>query len=91
MFKTYYRLVVDLPDANGLLKDSEVLLAGARVGFVADKPVLSSSLGTVRVTVKIDEKIKIPIGSTFKVDSSGLLGDKFVAVQMPIGFRREKI
>ena len=54
---------------------------GSSVGFVANKPVLASSLGAVRATVMIDAKIKIPKGSSFKVDSSGLLGDKFVAVQ----------
>ena len=38
-FKKYYPLKVDLPNANGLLKGSDVLLAGARVGYVATKPV----------------------------------------------------
>ena len=90
LFKKYYTLVVDLPDADGLLKNSQVVLGGAGVGFVADKPVLSNSLGTVRVTVKLDEKIKIPVGSIFKVSSSGLLGDKYVAVQTAKGFDPDK-
>lgn len=90
LFRKYYTLVVDLPDADGLLKNSQVVLGGAGVGFVADKPVLSNSLGTVRVTVKVDEKIKIPIGSIFKVSSSGLLGDKYVAIQTAKGFDPDK-
>jgi len=89
-FKKYYPLILDLPNANGLLKGSDVLLAGARIGFVATKPILSSNLGTVRVTVNIDDKIKIPRESTFKVDSSGLLGDKFVAILTPQGFDPDK-
>jgi len=90
LFKKYYTLVVDLPDADGLLKNSVVVLGGAGVGFVAEKPVLSSSLGTVRVILKIDEEIKIPIGFFFKVSSSGLLGDKYVAVQTKAGFDPSK-
>ena len=89
-FKKYESFYVDLPDAAGLLKGSEVLLAGSNIGFVADKPRLSSSLSTVRVTLKIDEKVKIPIGSTFKVASSGLLGDKYVSVQMGANFDSSK-
>ena len=89
-FKKYYPLILDLPNANGLLKGSDVLLAGARIGFVSTKPLLASNLGTVRVTVNIDDKIKIPRNSTFKVDSSGLLGDKFVAILMPEGFDPDK-
>lgn len=89
-FKKYYALTLDLPNANGLLKGSDVLLAGARVGYVGTKPLLSSNLGSVRVTVEIDEKIKIPKDSMFKVDSSGLLGDKFVAIQTPPDFKPDK-
>lgn len=81
LFKKYYSLVVDLPDADGLLKNSQVVLGGASVGFVATKPVLSNTLGTVRVILKVDEAIKIPVGSTFEVGTSGLLGDKYVVVK----------
>src|SRR2546430_3701272 len=39
-FKTYYPLTVRFNDASGLLKGSDVLLAGARIGKVADGPRL---------------------------------------------------
>jgi ABC-type transporter Mla subunit MlaD len=87
--KKYESFYVDLPDAAGLLKGSEVLLAGSNIGYVADKPRLSSDLSTVRVTLKINGAVKIPIGSTFKVASSGLLGDKYVAVQTGANFKSE--
>ena len=85
-FKKYYPLVVDLPNADGLLKGSDVLLAGARIGYVATKPDLTDNLGNVRVTVSISDKYAIPKESTFTVDSSGLLGDKFIAIGIPKGF-----
>ena len=39
-FKTYYPLTIRFNDASGLLKGSDVLLAGARIGKVAGAPHL---------------------------------------------------
>ena len=88
-FKKYYPLVVDLPNADGLLKGSDVLLAGAHIGFVASKPTLTDNLGNVRVTVNVENQYAIPKKSTFTVDSSGLLGDKFIAIGIPKDFKPE--
>jgi phospholipid/cholesterol/gamma-HCH transport system substrate-binding protein len=91
-FGKSYRVTVELPDASGLLKDSSVLLAGARIGKVATAPkilfqpsLLSTGAG-VEVTLEIDEGIRIPAGSEIQVGSAGLLGDRFVAVRPPAGF-----
>src|SRR6266496_1507591 len=83
-FKTYYALTVRFNDASGLLKGSDVLLAGARIGKVADGPRLNRE-GGVDVPLKIYDYIKIPEGAKFAVGSSGLLGDRFVNVTMPPG------
>jgi phospholipid/cholesterol/gamma-HCH transport system substrate-binding protein len=84
-FKTYYALTVRFNDASGLLKGSDVLLAGARIGKVADGPRLNREGGGVDVPLKIYDYIKIPEGAKFTVGSSGLLGDRFVNVAMPSG------
>ena len=84
-FKTYYPLTVRFSDASGLLKGSDVLLAGARIGKVADGPHLVREGNGVAVPLKIYDYIKIPEGSKFTVGSSGLLGDRFVNVTMPPG------
>ena len=39
-FKTYYTITVRFSDAGGLLKGTDVLLAGARIGKVAGGPKL---------------------------------------------------
>jgi phospholipid/cholesterol/gamma-HCH transport system substrate-binding protein len=83
-FKTYYALTVRFTDASGLLKGSDVLLAGARIGKVADGPRLNRE-GGVDVPLKIYDYIKIPEGAKFTVGSSGLLGDRFVNVAVPAG------
>jgi phospholipid/cholesterol/gamma-HCH transport system substrate-binding protein len=84
-FKTYYALTVRFNDASGLLKGTDVLLAGARVGKVAGGPRLVREGGGVIVPLKIYDYIKIPEGTKFTVGSSGLLGDRFVNVTIPPG------
>jgi phospholipid/cholesterol/gamma-HCH transport system substrate-binding protein len=84
-FKTYYALTVRFSDASGLLKGSDVLLAGAKIGKVAGGPRLVREGNGVEVPLKIYDYVKIPEGSKFMVGSSGLLGDRFVSVTMPAG------
>ena len=84
-FKTYYPLTIRFTDASGLLKGSDVLLAGARIGKVAGGPRMVREGHGVEVPLKIYDYIKIPDGSKFSVGSSGLLGDRFVSVTMPPG------
>jgi phospholipid/cholesterol/gamma-HCH transport system substrate-binding protein len=84
-FKTYYPLTVQFADASGLLKGSDVLLAGAKIGKVAGGPRLVGEGHGVAVPLKIYDYVKIPAGSKFSVGASGLLGDRFVNVTMPPG------
>ena len=84
-FKTYYTITVRFNDAGGLLKGTDVLLAGARIGKVAGGPKLVREGGGVAVPLKIYDYIKIPEGTKFTVGSSGLLGDRFVNVTIPAG------
>jgi phospholipid/cholesterol/gamma-HCH transport system substrate-binding protein len=84
-FKTYYTLTVRFNDASGLLKGTDVLLAGARIGKVAGAPRLVREGTGIAVPLKIYDYIKIPEGTKFTVGSSGLLGDRFVNVTMPAG------
>jgi virulence factor Mce-like protein len=84
-FKTYYPLSVRFPDASGLLKGSDVLLAGAKIGRVSGGPHLVPKGNGVEVPLRIYDYVKIPLDSKFTVGSSGLLGDRFVSVTMPPG------
>ncbi len=84
-FKTYYGLTVRFPDASGLLKGSDVLLTGAKIGRVSGGPRLVRVGQGVEVPLRIYDFVKIPTGSKFTVGSSGLLGDRFVNVATPPG------
>jgi len=84
-FRTYYPLTVRFEDASGLLKSSDVLLGGAKIGRVGGAPRLVRTGRGVDVPLKIYDYVKIPLGSAFTVGSAGLLGDRFVAVTPPPG------
>src|SRR5437868_6577943 len=90
-FKTYYGLTIRFTDASGLLKGSDVLLAGAKIGKVSGGPRMTREGNGVDVPLKIYDYIKIPEGSKFAVGSSGLLGDRFVTVTVPPGERKKFI
>src|SRR5437899_7732668 len=83
--RTYYPLTVRFNDASGLLKGSDVLLAGAKIGKVSGGPRMVREGQGVDVPLTIYDYIKVPEGSKFTVGSSGLLGDRFVNVEMPPG------
>jgi phospholipid/cholesterol/gamma-HCH transport system substrate-binding protein len=86
LFQQYYSLTVTFPSADGLIKNSDVQLAGARVGYVAEKPVIAPGGSGVTLPLKILGNVKIPRDSMFDVGSSGLLGDKFVDISPKPGF-----
>ncbi len=83
----YYEVNVEFSNTGGLLKNSDVLLSGAPVGRVAEKPrVDPARIGTVTVRLLIQENMKIPKGSSFHIGSSGMMGDRFVDITPPSGF-----
>jgi phospholipid/cholesterol/gamma-HCH transport system substrate-binding protein len=84
-FKTYYGLTIHFSDASGLLKGSDVLLGGAKIGRVSGPPQLVATGGGVDVPLRIYDYARIATGSSFTVGSSGLLGDRFVMVTPPAG------
>jgi phospholipid/cholesterol/gamma-HCH transport system substrate-binding protein len=88
-FTIYYDLTVRFKDASGLLKGSDILLSGAKIGRVSGGPRLLREGEGVAVPLRIYEYVKIPKGSQFTVGSSGLLGDRFVNVITPAGPPKE--
>jgi len=76
----FYDLQVDFPNASGLLKGADVLLGGARIGYVAELPSVLPAMQGVAVKLNIRDDVKLPEASRFVVGSSGLLGNRFVDV-----------
>jgi ABC-type transporter Mla subunit MlaD len=80
--RSYYQIRVEYPNASGLLKGASVLLAGAKVGMVETAPVILPDMEGVYVDLKIYKEVEIPSASEFTVGSSGLLGDRFVQINL---------
>ncbi len=83
--RSYYSFRVEFPNASGLLRGGEVLLAGAKIGRVVNAPVILPDMEGVFVELKVFESVKIPATSEISIGSSGLLGDKFVQIDLKPG------
>lgn len=81
-FGGFYRITVVFDDATGVIKGSDVLMGGARIGKVATAPVLNEEV-QVEVELDIQNRTRIPMGSTFQINSATLLGDKLIVVIPP--------
>ena len=75
-----YELTVIFQNVSGLSSGADVLLAGAKVGFISNTPQLLGDSYRVAVKLKVQESVKIPRKSRFIVGSANLLGDKYIDV-----------
>ncbi|MEI6278574.1 MAG: MlaD family protein [Verrucomicrobiae bacterium] len=82
-----YTLRAEFPNASGLMRDAYVTLAGARIGRVANDPIILPDMEGVYVDLRVFDDVKIPSASQFTIGSSGLLGDKFVQIDLKPGAR----
>lgn len=78
--RSTYTLRAEFPNASGLRRQADVLLAGAKIGRVINDPVILPDMNGVYVNLRIFDNVKIPSKSEFSVGSSGLLGDKYVDI-----------
>ena len=78
-----YSLSVEWHTASNLLKGGKVMLSGTKVGMVTTAPAINSDLRGVTVTLGIYENIKIPANAEFRIETSGLLGDRYVDISVP--------
>ncbi len=81
-----YEITIELPNADGLIRSSQVMLSGAPVGQVAEAPELIGKSFHVAVKLRVMQNVRIPRQASFAVSSSGLMGDKFVNVTVPENF-----
>ncbi|MGW0021464.1 MlaD family protein [Rhodococcus sp. NPDC003382] len=72
-----YTAEVEVPDTNGLVVGSRVLMRGIEIGEVAD---ITASADAVHVAWKYDRNSPIPADSTIRLDNLSALGEPFLAV-----------
>lgn len=86
-----YKMYANFPWGSGLKQGQAVQLAGVQIGFVDDVVLVPD--GTISVTMSLEKKHRIPLGTTASIKPSGIFGDQLVALQpvdhsngyMPIG------
>jgi phospholipid/cholesterol/gamma-HCH transport system substrate-binding protein len=81
-FRASYDLSLNVADAAGIIKGSEVRMGGAKIGKVKSIPELKDD-SRVQISLQIDEAIRIPLGSSLAVASASMLGDKMIIVTPP--------
>lgn len=66
---------------SGISKGTDVKLGGVKIGRVLDLKLDQDSLNPVLI-IGLEKKFKIPSDSSFAVKSEGIMGGKFVAIQV---------
>lgn len=65
--------------ADGVLKGSDVKIAGVKIGEV-EQVYANPSTFSADVTMKINSNFKIPIDSSASIQSSGIFGAKYIEI-----------
>lgn len=69
---------IEIPDTNGLVVGSRVLLRGIAVGEIT---AITASAEQIDVAWKYDEGVAIPADSTFRVDNLSALGEPYLSIR----------
>jgi phospholipid/cholesterol/gamma-HCH transport system substrate-binding protein len=75
-----YRVSLQLSDADNLVYDSDVMVAGVRVGKVRE---LESEGGKARVVVQLDDDAVVPLheGAVIRVRSKSLIEETYLEIE----------
>ena len=75
------RLTAVFDQTGGLKTRAPVVVAGVKVGTVTSI-ALDPQGGRARVTLDLDESLQIPVDTTASIMTSGILGDRYVLLQL---------
>ena len=75
-----YALTADFSNVAGINAGSDVRVGGIKVGVI-EKLDLDPKTYQAVATMRVDDAVKLPKDSSAAIESSGLLGDKFVTLQ----------
>jgi len=76
-----YQVQAVFGQVNGLKQGNVLRYAGVDVGYIKEIEVLPEG---VKVTFTINPGVKIPVGSTFRIGSDGLVGEKHINISPPV-------
>lgn len=79
--KNNYNLLAKFDNIEGIAPGSDVKISGVKVGVV-DSQFLDNKTYRATLKILIDSAVKLPIDSSAKIASEGLLGSKFLAIEI---------
>src|SRR6185295_2224948 len=74
-------LYANFDQTGGLKQRAPVVIAGGKVGQVTSI-TLEKKTARARVTMDLDKKLEIPADTTALIMTSGILGDRFISLQL---------
>ncbi len=81
--KPYSRYYIVYTNAGGVVKSTQVLINGFKIGQVDDVRLLEAgNAGKILVTIVVDGEIAMPKGTVAEIASSDLLGTKIINIKL---------
>lgn len=74
-----YRVSASFSNISGISTGSDVRIGGIKIGTVEDLSLDPKTFKAV-ASLRVQENVKLPVDSSAAVQSTGLIGDKFIAV-----------
>lgn len=75
-----YELTASFSNISGISPGSSVRIGGIKVGVVEDMTLDTTSYQAV-ATLRVQDNVKLPKDSSAAVQSTGLIGEKFLAIE----------
>src|SRR5690349_16472602 len=75
-----YKVMADFSNITGVATGSDVRIGGIKIGVV-EKLQLDPKTFQAQAQMRIEDDVKLPVDSSASVQSAGLLGEKFVAIE----------
>lgn len=76
---TGYNLIAKFDNAAGIEPGSDVKISGIKIGVVENNTLDYESYRAV-LLLNVDNAVKLPLDSSAKIASAGLLGEKFIEI-----------
>ncbi len=74
-----YHLIAKFENIDGITNGSDVKISGVKVGTI-ESQFLDEKDFRATLKINIDKSIKLPVDSSAKVGSEGLLGSKYLSI-----------
>ncbi len=74
-----FAIIANFDDASGIETGSDVKISGVKIGSVENYS-LNEKNYKATIKMQINDEIKLPIDSSAKIASSGLLGEKYIEI-----------